>query len=328
MASRTIAERFFIPSATFEPAYLRLGLPELRRRAEEALDVLRDCVACPRDCHVNRLEDRFAVCKTGRHAIVASFFPHFGEEDCLRGWNGSGTIFFSSCNLKCAFCQNADISQQRAGREVQPEDLAGMMLFLQNQGCHNINFVTPEHVVPQILEALPRTVELGLRLAIVYNTSSYDSMHSLHLLDGIVDIYMPDFKFWDREASRHYLKAPDYPEVARRTIAEMHRQVGPLRVDEFGLAKRGVLLRHLVMPGGIAGVREIMQWIAEELGPDTYVNVMAQYAPAGQVGTNPKYEAINRCISREEYAEAVRIALAAGLHRLDDRAPQRLGIPR
>ncbi len=193
------------------------------------------------------------MCKTGRHATVGSFFAHFGEEDCLRGWRGSGTIFFSMCTLRCAFCQNYDISQQGKGHVVTPEQLAAMMLHLQDIGCHNINFVTPEHVVPQILEALPIAVEHGLRLQIVYNTSSYDSMHSLRLMDGIVDIYMPDFKYWDREMARHYVKAPDYPEVARRVIKEMHRQVGPLKLDEFGLAKRGLIIRHLVMPGRTAG---------------------------------------------------------------------------
>jgi len=324
MATRTTPAQFFLPSHQFTAAYLHLGVAELRRRAAEALELLRACVACPRDCRVNRLEDRWAVCKTGRYAIVSSSFPHFGEEDCLRGWNGSGTIFFSMCNLRCAFCQNYDISQLGHGRVTTPAQLAAMMLSLQDQGCHNINLVTPEHVVPQILEALPLAVERGLRLPIVYNTSGYDSLHSLRLLDGVVDIYMPDFKFWDREASRHYLKAPDYPEVARQVIREMHRQVGPLRFDEFGLARRGLLIRHLVMPGGLAGTREIMRWIAAELGPETYVNVMAQYHPAGQVGRNPKYDAINRRISGEEYAAAVRAALDAGLHRLDERtAPPR-----
>jgi putative pyruvate formate lyase activating enzyme len=193
------------------------------------------------------------------------------------------------------------------------------MLRLQERGCHNINVVTPEHVVPQILEALPLAVELGLRLPLVYNTGSYDSMHSLRLLDGIVDIYMPDFKYWDREASRLYLKAPDYPDVARRTIAEMHRQVGPLVIDGYGLARRGLLLRHLVMPGGEDDTRQIMAWIAQTLGPDTYVNVMAQYRPAGQVGRNPRYAAIDRGIRPDEYAAAIRAARDAGLHRLDAR---------
>ncbi len=323
MAARAIPAQFHLPSDRFTPAYLTLGLGELRHRAEEGLDLLRTCEACPRACGVNRLDDKFAVCKTGRHAIVSSFFAHFGEEDCLRGWSGSGTIFFSMCNLRCVFCQNFDISHLGHGRVVSPRQLALMMQHLQDQGCHNINLVTPEHVVPQILEALPLAVEHGLSLPIVYNTSSYDSMHSLRLLDGIVDVYMPDFKFWDREASRLYIKAPDYPEVARRTITEMHRQVGELKLDEYGLARRGVLIRHLVMPGRIAGTKEIMRWIASELSIHSYVNVMAQYAPAGRVGTGSRYETINRRITEEEFDEAVRATRGAGLYRLDERLPRR-----
>ncbi|MDR7448158.1 MAG: LAGLIDADG family homing endonuclease [Armatimonadota bacterium] len=222
-----------------------------------------------------------------------------------------------------ANCQNYDISQLGEGRVVTPRQLAAMMLHLQDQGCHNLNFVTPEHVVPQILEALPLAVEHGLRLPIVYNTSSYDSMHSLRLLDGIVDIYMPDFKYWTPERARHYLKAPDYPEVARRVITEMHRQVGPLRLDEHGLAKRGLIVRHLVMPGALDDTRAILRWIATTLGPETYVNVMDQYYPAGQVGKNPKYEDINRRLFPAEFAEALRAAREAGLVRLDVRIPRR-----
>ncbi|HYM91770.1 MAG TPA: radical SAM protein, partial [bacterium] len=235
---------------------------------------------------------------------------------------GSGTIFFSMCNLRCVFCQNYEISQLRRGREVLPQELARMMLSLQDQGCHNINLVTPEHVVPQVLEALPPAVEMGLRLPLVYNTSSYDSAHSLRALDGIVDVYMPDFKFWDREMSRFYLKAPDYPEVARRAIKEMHRQVGPLKLDEFGLARRGVLLRHLVMPGGIAGTREILRWVAQEVSTHTYVNVMDQYNPAWKVGVEHRYDAINRRITPEEFREALEAAREAGLYRFDVRVPR------
>jgi len=313
---------FFLPSAGFVPAYLQHDLAELRRRAAQARELLRSCEVCPRHCPVNRVEDRWAVCRTGRYAQVASVFPHFGEEDCLRGWRGSGTIFFSMCNLRCVFCQNSEISQLRRGREVLPHNLARMMLALQREGCHNINLVTPEHVVPQILEALPVAVELGLRLPLVYNTSSYDSAHSLRVLDGIVDIYMPDFKCWDRESCRAYLKASDYPEVARRVIQEMHRQVGPLALDEDGLAKRGVLLRHLVMPGGIAGTREIFRWVAAEVSVHTYVNVMDQYHPAWRVGVDRKYEAINRRITPEEFREALEAARQAGLYRLDRRQPR------
>jgi putative pyruvate formate lyase activating enzyme len=300
------------------PAYLALSLPELRGRAARAVEALAACAVCPRDCKVDRLAERTAVCKTGRQARVASHFPHLGEEDCLRGWRGSGTIFFSWCNLRCVFCQNFDVSQEGAGREVSPGELAGMMLELQARGCHNINFVTPEHVVPQILEALPEAVERGLRLPLVYNTSGYDGMESLRLMDGIVDIYMPDFKCWDPEASLRYLRAREYPEVARAAIREMHRQVGDLVVDERGLARRGLLVRHLVMSGGLAGTPEIARFLAEAISPHTYVNVMDQYRPAGRV-FGDDFEEIARPISHGEYADAVRAVLGAGLHRLDHR---------
>jgi putative pyruvate formate lyase activating enzyme len=216
------------------------------------------------------------------------------------------------------FCQNFDLSQQGEGREVRPKDLARMMLALQAKGCHNINFVTPEHVVPQILEALPLAIRGSLRLPIVYNTSAYDSLESIQSMEGIVDIYMPDFKFWDPELGKRYLKAKDYPEVARAAIKEMHRQVGPLVFDRHGLAKRGVLVRHLVMPGGIAEAREILRFLATEISPDTYVNIMAQYRPAGKV-TAESYPEINRMVAPMEYREAIRIAYEEGLHRLDER---------
>ena len=209
-------------SGSVRPAYLRLGMHELSERARKAVAMLADCRACPRDCGVNRLEDRWAACKTGRYAFVSSHFAHFGEEDCLRGWNGSATIFFSHCNLRCVFCQNYDISQaikpSQSSSGSPPHDIARMMLELQERRCHNINFVTPEHVVPQILEALVEAVHLGLNLPIVYNTSAYDSLESLRLLDGVVDIYMPDFKYWSPEKSRIYLKAEDYCEAASRPL--------------------------------------------------------------------------------------------------------------
>jgi putative pyruvate formate lyase activating enzyme len=322
MGSRPAASSPFILSARdFEPAYLRLHRSgELRRRAAEAVESLRHCLVCPRDCGVDRLANKTAACHTGRYAQVSSYFPHFGEENCLRGWAGSGTIFFSMCNLRCVFCQNYDISQAERGPETPPGRLAEMMLELQLHGCHNINFVTPEHVVPQILEALALAVERGLRLPIVYNTSAYDSMDSLQFLDGVVDVYMPDFKFWDPALSLRYVKAKDYPEAARRNIREMHRQVGPLRFDEEGLAKRGVLVRHLVMPGEIAGTESIMRFLAEEVSADTYVNVMDQYYPAGRVSAMQFVE-INRRVSLAEQNRAVLAARAAGLWRIEDRRP-------
>jgi putative pyruvate formate lyase activating enzyme len=308
------------------PSYLGLHESgELMHRVEEAVESLASCAVCPRNCRVNRLEDQAQVCNTGRLARVSSYFPHLGEEDPLRGWNGSGTIFFSFCNLKCVFCQNHDISQAGQGLEVTPGDLAAMMLDLQRVGCHNINFVTPEHVVPQILEALPLAVEGGLRLPIVYNTSAYDSMESLAWMDGVVDIYMPDFKLWERRSALRYLKAKDYPEVARRVLLEMHRQVGPLQIDERGLARRGVLVRHLVMPGLLDESAEIFRFLSDELSSDSYVNVMGQYRPEFETA---KYPEIHRRPSTDEMDTARRLFHEAGLHRIDDRGPIRRGLPR
>jgi putative pyruvate formate lyase activating enzyme len=305
------------------PAYLDLPRADLRERAARAVAALESCRACPRDCGVNRLEDHWAACKTGRHAVVSSYFPHLGEEDCLRGRRGSGTIFFAHCNLRCVFCQNYDISQDvrpgPAARGSPPGEIAAMMLELQGRGCHNINFVTPEHVAPEIVEAVVEAVELGLRLPLVYNTGAYDAMESLELMDGLVDIYMPDFKYWSRARSKIYLKAEDYPEVARAAIREMHRQVGSLVVDASGLARRGVLLRHLVMPGGLDDTRSILEWVATELGTDTWINLMDQYRPAGKVGGD-RHPEIDRGLNPEEYIEAVRMARELGLHRLDRRA--------
>jgi putative pyruvate formate lyase activating enzyme len=304
----------------WEPAYLALARTgELTRRAERAVESLCRCRVCPRNCDVDRLADAYAFCRTGRHAVVTSHFPHGGEEDCLRGWSGSGTIFFGQCNLRCVFCQNYDISQGLKRTDAAPataERLAAMMLVLQEWGCHNVNFVTPEHVVPQILEALPLAVEGGLRLPIVYNTSAYDSAESLELMDGIVDIYMPDFKYWEPASAERYLKARDYPEVARARIKEMHRQVGDLRLDDRGLAYRGLLLRHLVMPGGREETAAILRWIRAELGSSTYVNVMGQYHPAGRVSPQ-RYAEINRQPSPTELVEARRVARALGLARFD-----------
>jgi putative pyruvate formate lyase activating enzyme len=308
-------------SESFEPVYLRTyARDKLEPRVERARQLLQACSACPRNCKVNRLEDGFAVCKTGRHAVVSSHFPHHGEEDCLSGWKGSGTIFFTGCNLRCVFCQNFDISWQVRGAPAPPRHLAAMMLELQAQGCHNINFVTPEHVAPQIVEALPYAIEQGLRLPLVYNTSAYDSMESLELLDGLVDIYMPDFKYWDSEMARKYSRAPDYPAVARRAIKEMHRQVGNLIIEDNGLARHGLLIRHLVMPEDVAGTPAVMQWIADELSPETFINLMAQYHPAGKVSRSD-YAEINRRVTPLEYERALDAAWRAGLKHLDSPRP-------
>jgi len=321
MSATRSSDDFFLTNQGFEPAYMVLyRTGELKERASEAVAGLAECRVCPRDCDIDRLADETAVCKTGRFALVSSYFPHFGEEDCLRGSKGSGTIFFSMCNLRCVFCQNYDISQSQAGLRVSSESLAQIMLELQDTGCHNINFVTPEHVVPQVLEALVPAVEQGLRLPIVYNTSAYDSLHSLRLLDGIVDIYMPDFKFWDADRSLRYLKARDYPGVARQAAKEMHRQVGVLKMDENGIAKRGVLVRHLVMPCDMANTGAVMRFLAEELSPDTFVNMMAQYHPAHKV-TGDKYQEINRRVTNEELQQAYHDAKDAGVWRFDHRRP-------
>jgi putative pyruvate formate lyase activating enzyme len=309
--------------SAFEPAYLALyrsgELEERKRRALALLGPER-CLVCPRECKVDRLADRPGLCRVGRQAVVATHFPHFGEEDCLRGCQGSGTIFFSGCNLRCVFCQNHDISWQLQGERAGPRRLAEMMLELQEAGCHNINWVTPEHVVPQILEALPLAVDSGLRLPIVYNTSAYDSLDSLELMAGVVDIYMPDFKLWSSEPARRYLAKRDYPEVARRAVAEMRRQVGELVFDRRGLAQRGLLVRHLVMPGLIEETEAILRWIADELGGGTYVDLMAQYYPAGRTGEFPE---IDRHPYREELERAYETADRLGLRRLDARSRAR-----
>jgi putative pyruvate formate lyase activating enzyme len=306
----------------WKPPYLALHRSgELSERAALASHLLLGrCRVCPRLCKVDRLEDEAGLCGIGRHAVVASHFPHFGEEDCLRGERGSGTIFFSGCNLRCVFCQNNDISWRVQGEPAPPEQLAEMMLELQRIGCHNINWVTPEHVVPQILEALPLAVERGLRLPIVYNTSAYDSPESLALMDGIVDVYMPDLKLWTEERARRYLAKRDYSKVASESVKEMKRQVGDLVLDERGLARRGLIVRHLLMPGMIDETEAILRFVAEELGPGTYVNLMAQYYPAGKVGRDGRFEEIDRGVSAQEYEQALSIARELGLERLDPRS--------
>jgi putative pyruvate formate lyase activating enzyme len=308
----------------WQPSYLALHASgELDDRARRALWLLEDrCRVCPRLCKVDRLSDQAGLCRVGRLAVVASHFPHFGEENCLRGRRGSGTIFFSGCNLRCVFCQNHDISWQLQGERVTPARLAGMMLELQEVGCHNINWVTPEHVVPQILEALPLAVDAGLRLPTVYNTSAYDSPESLELMEGVVDVYMPDFKLWSAERARRYLAKRDYAEVARHSVREMNRQVGDLVLDENGMAQRGLLVRHLVMPGLLDETEAILRFIATELGPGTYVNLMAQYYPAGRTSEFPE---IDRHLYRSEFGRALELADDLGLRRLDQRSRAAVG---
>ena len=297
-----------------EGSYHRLlSSGELERRAAAAHDLLRRCRVCPRRCSVDRLDGELGVCLVGSRAFVTSYGPHFGEEPPLTGTRGSGTIFFGSCNLRCVFCQNYDISQLRHGRQVSADDLAGMMIDLQERGCHNINLVTPSHQVPQILEALLIAASRGLAIPLVYNTSAYDGLETLRLLDGIVDIYMPDAKYGDEDRALRYSKVERYPEVAKAAIAEMHRQVGDLLIDRHGVAVRGVLVRHLVLPGGIAGTAEVMRFLAQDISRDTYVNVMDQYRPCWKASRHPP---LDRRVTDEEFEDAVRLAKRAGLHRL------------
>ncbi|MBW2527753.1 MAG: radical SAM protein [Deltaproteobacteria bacterium] len=292
---------------------------ELRERARRAREGLADCQACPRVCRVDRLAGQLGICEVGSEATVASAGPHFGEESPLVGRGGSGTIFLSSCNLRCVFCQNYDISQDDRGRRVSAATLGRMMLELQGLGCHNINFVTPSHQVAAILAGLCEAIEGGLTVPLVYNTSGYDSVETLQLLDGVVDIYMPDLKTLDPECARRYLRAEDYPGVVRAALKEMFRQVGDLETDEEGIAVRGILLRHLVMPGGLASTEQALTFVRDELSPNTYVNIMAQWRPAGETAAHP---AIDRPLQRGEYAEALAIAERVGVHRLDQRRPK------
>jgi putative pyruvate formate lyase activating enzyme len=296
------------------PAYLDLyESGELERRAEAATELLRSCELCPRLCGKDRAAGQLGQCRTGRLARMASFGAHHGEESCLRGRRGSGTVFFSGCGLGCLFCQNWEISHGRPGPGIAASALAAIMLDLQAQGCHNINLVTPSHVVPQILAALPEAVRGGLRVPLVYNTSGYDGLAALRLLEDVVDIYMPDFKYWSPHLAERFLTASDYPEVARRSLTEMHRQVGDLTLDRRGLARRGLLVRHLVMPEGLAESKAIVRWLVA-LSPDTHLNVMAQYRPHGRVAREPRrYEPIGRPVTSREHAAVLAFAHAASL---------------
>ncbi|MFC1862834.1 radical SAM protein [Thermodesulfobacteriota bacterium] len=305
-----------------EPSYLELhrrGV--LKERVDEALALMKSCRLCPRECGVNRLEDETGFCRTGRRAKIASHNAHFGEESPLVGTRGSGTIFISSCNLLCSFCQNYEISHLNEGVEAGPEEIAAIMIQLAENGCHNINFVTPTHVVPQLIEALIPAIEQGLRIPLVYNSSGYDKKETLELLDGIFDIYMPDLKFWDEKWSDRYCKAPNYREYVTSAIKEMHRQVDDLIIDEKGMAERGLLVRHLVMPDKIAGTFEAMRFLAEEISKDTYVNLMDQYRPCGEAAED---EFINRRLSAEEFHEATKMTRRAGITRFDSRDRVRL----
>jgi putative pyruvate formate lyase activating enzyme len=304
-------------SVAVEPGYaglLRSG--ELSRRVDRARSHLADCDLCARYCHVNRFEGiRGAVCRTGERAVVHSHGPHHGEEAPLSGWRGSGTIFFSWCSLRCEFCQNWDISQRGVGQEVDAGGLSEIMLALQSRGCHNINLVTPSHVVAQILEAVLLAARGGLTLPLVYNTGGYDSAEALALLDGVIDIYMPDMKYGDSATAREFSHVRDYWKVNRAAVREMHRQVGDLVLDERGLARRGLLVRHLVMPGGVSGTETVLRFLAGEVSRNTYVNIMDQYRPCYRAFEHPP---LDRPLRRDEFAQAIAAAERLGLQRLDE----------
>ena len=301
----------------WEPLYLethRRGL--LKEKIAAAYEILNQCTLCPHNCLVDRHHGERGLCRTGDQPVTSSFGPHFGEEDPLVGTKGSGTIFFTHCNLYFIFCQNYEISHGGEGEEISFADLAAMMLNLQRRGCHNINFVTPSHQVYQILEALPLAIAGGLNVPLVYNTGGYDAVDTLKLLDGVIDIYMPDFKFWDPAVAADLCQGKDYPQVARQALKEMHRQVGDLVIDENGIARRGLLVRHLVLPDGLAGTREVMEFLAQEISPNTYVNVMGQYRPCGRAY---EHASLRKFLNPVEFAEAQRLAREAGLSRLDRR---------
>jgi len=296
-------------------AYLELyHNGKLAERVEAARALLKNCQVCPRHCGINRLADETGKCHTGKLAVVSSYGPHFGEEAPLVGKYGSGTIFFTNCNLKCLFCQNYSISQLGDGTEATEEELARMMLALQARGCHNINFVSPTHVVPQILEGLEIAINLGLRLPLVYNSGGYDSAETLDILDGIVDIYMPDMKYSDEKIAEELSGIKNYPTINQAALREMHRQVGDLQIDEDGVAVRGLLIRHLVLPHGLAGTKEIIKFVAEDISRNSYVNVMAQYHPCHKAFQIPQ---LVRPLLKQEFLEAIELAKRAGLNRLD-----------
>lgn len=298
----------------FEPVYLetaRKGL--LLQKVNTARRILGECTLCPRNCRVDRHAGERGECETGAEAVVSSFNAHFGEEPPLVGMNGSGTIFFTHCNLKCNFCQNFDISHQGKGEVVSTAQLATMMLALQNAGCHNINLVTPTHVVPQIISAVYMAIDAGLSIPLVYNSSGYENIETLQLLDGIIDIYMPDFKFWDPAVAELTCHAAEYPEAARQALKEMHRQVGDLKINAEGLAERGLIIRHLVLPAGMAGTREVMSFIVNELSDNSYVNLMDQYRPCGLAY---QVAALRKPLSREQFEKAMAQTLAAGIKRI------------
>ena len=300
----------------FKPAYLRLHKTgELKRRGELLWKYMESCVLCPRECRINRVKGNRGFCGASSQLEVSSFHPHFGEEEPLVGRGGSGTIFFTNCSLRCVFCINWEISQGGEGRDVSVEDMADMMLKLQKIGCMNINFVTPTHYLPHILLAADIAAGRGLRLPLVYNTCGWEHVRILKLLDGIIDIYLPDFKYSDRKMAEKYSSAAvDYPDITMNALLEMQRQVGTAEPAEDGIVRRGLMIRHLVMPNGVGGTEKVVRWIADNLPKDTYLNIMSQYRPMYKAS---EYPDISRRITRKEYLQAVKCAKEAGLTNLD-----------
>jgi len=293
-----------------KPAYLGIfSSGELKNRIKEAYQILKDCILCPHHCHVDRTIDETGYCEIGKEIIVASYGPHYGEEPPLVGLRGSGTIFFSSCNLKCIYCQNYDISHHNKGEIITPRELAEIMIDLQNQGCHNINFVTPSHMIHAILASLLIACELGLEIPIIYNSGGYDDYNSLKLLEGIIDIYMPDIKYADENIALKYSKIPGYFTIVKKAVKEMYRQVGDLEINN-GLANKGLIVRHLILPQELAGTQEVINFISNDISPNTYMNIMEQYYPAYMAG---EHEPLNRRITSKEYKRALKIAKESGL---------------
>ncbi len=284
------------------------------KKIEQLEEMLRDCSLCPRCCGVNRTKGERGFCKTGDRPVLSSWGPHYGEESPLVGSGGSGAIFFTNCNLGCLFCQNYTISHLGQGSEVDNDTLSDVMVGLQASGCHNINLVTPTHQIPMIMRALRTARRKGLDIPIVYNCGGYESVETLRILDGLIDIYMPDFKYSDPGMAKKYSYAEDYPRVAGAAVREMHRQVGDLLINDYGIAERGLLVRHLVMPGDVAGTEGVVRFIAEEVSPETYINIMDQYHPCHRAFDHPP---LDRKITEQEYRRAVDLAVKAGLRRID-----------
>jgi putative pyruvate formate lyase activating enzyme len=297
----------------FVPSYIGLfENGDLQKKVQVLKEFLKECRLCPRECRVNRLNGEVGYCKAPSELMISSAFPHFGEEPPLVGYHGSGTIFLTHCNLRCIFCQNYDISHLGRGEQITSSGMARAMVRLQEMGCHNVNFVTPTHYAPQIVASLPEAIEMGLSLPIVYNCSGYESIEVVRLLEGVIDIYMPDAKYMDEKFSKQFSNAPDYPEVIKKVLREMHRQVGDLKINSKGVAERGLLIRHLVMPEGVASSEAVLKFIAEEISLQSYVNIMAQYRPEYRAH---EYSEINRRITHKEFLEAIQMAKRFHLHR-------------